>query len=49
MAAYIGKVPVPEKARLVAEDYVSTDPSEKLLKGNISTFPGAYIEYRLTV
>lgn len=49
MAQYIGKVPVPEKARLVAEDYISSDPSEKLLRGNISTFPGAYIEFRLTV
>ena len=43
---YEGKTPVPEKAMIVPEDSTETGT---ILKGNAEQFPGAFIEFRVTV
>ena len=46
MSKYIKKTPTPEKAMIVPED--STSPGI-VLKGNVEQYPGAFIEFKVTV
>ena len=46
MADYIGKTPVAEKAMIVPENSTKTG---SVLKGNAEQFPGAFVEFRVTV
>ena len=49
LASYIGKAAAAQKAKMVAADYVSSNPDKPMLKGNIESYPDACVEFRLTV
>ena len=46
MSKYVGKTPKPEKATIVPENSTSTGT---VLKGDAEQYPGAFIEFRVTV
>ena len=46
MSKYVNKTPTPEKAMIVAEN--SASPGI-VLKGNAEQYPGAFIEFKITV
>ena len=41
--------PVDQTASIVPEDYTMRHPNEIVLKGNATSFPGAQLEFRVTI
>ena len=48
LSSHIGMNPDFMFVMLVGQDYVVSDSSERVLKGDVETFPGAFIEFSVT-
>lgn len=49
IATYIGKNPKKEKALVKSENYQPSDADERFLRGNAAQYPGAFLEFKITV
>ena len=48
LSTHIGISPDPMFVMLVGQEYEVSDPSERVLKGDAETYPGAFIEFAVS-